>query len=169
MASFKTIRVSPELAAQMRRAVNAYRMTFRALDRPGSPTLRLPYNPESYEIRPAPRWTPQNGAGAEFDNLDWEGNSPRVLSYSHLLTTQNTGREEGGDVESVIRDFDLWSTQPTLATQRPTRVRVTAGEAIEALVGVITSVSYRRVQTSPEGRAITAEFEVEITENERAF
>lgn len=162
--TIKTVSVSSELLG----SVVPYVMAFKALDRPGTPTLRLPYNPESYEVRVSPKWSPRGGAGAEFDRPDWEGNAPRTFSYSHLLTTQNVSGPQGGDVESVILDFDLWSTQPTLATQQPTRVRVTAGDGL-TLIGVIASLNCRRVQTTPQGLALTAEFDIEIMESELGF
>ena len=162
MATLKTVSVSSQLLGE----VVPYQMTFLAIDERAGNRLRLPYNPESYEIRVAPRWSPRGGAGAEVDGSDWEGNTPRTLSYSHLLTAQNVPGPLGGDVESVIQQFDTWATRPTLATQRPTRLRVTAGDGLH-FVGVISSVTYRRVRVTAAGLALTAEFDVELMESDR--
>lgn len=166
--AIKTVGIQPGALAGAAEGLVSYQMEFVSLDTQPQFVLVLPYNPESYRIRVNPRWSERNGSGAEFDASDWEGNSPRTLSYQHLLTAQNVEGPSGGDVESVIQQFNEWSTRPTVATQRPTRIRVTAGDGLH-FVGVIENVEFSRVRTTPAGLALTAEFDMTLREVDRAF
>ena len=162
----KTVRFSPGVAAQSLFSSQPYVMTLKAVDRQGEPRIRLPYNPESYTIETGPHWQPHGAAGAQEDGMSWSGNAPRVFSYSHLVVAPADAgtRQEAIVVEALLADIDDWSRRVTVATQQPTRVRVTAGHAF-SFQGVITRLRYERVRTNTEGYCTQAQIELEITES----
>lgn len=148
-----------------------YRFTLTAIDLEGRPSLVLPYNPEAYDENGSAKWSADGRAGAERDRSNWEGNEPRQMAYQQLLTARDFAGAGGVDfsgvtlVEGILLSLQAWAQQPTLSTQRPTLVRVTAGEAFQ-LTGHIDRYRFRRIRTNPDGFALTAEVDLTITENE---
>lgn len=152
--------------------MNPYTAQISPIDEFGQ-ALVFPYSPESYRVRLAPRWNPRQVAGAERDSLQWEGNSPRVISFEHVLTVQNVwvSRFGGGLIQNIsqllavdtfIEQLETWARRPTVTTQRPTRVVLSLGA--HEFMGVITSFDYERLQQSPEGYALTARITFELSE-----
>ncbi len=148
-----------------------YRAQMKAIDEPGE--VIFPFSPESYRVRIAPRWAPRQIAGAEYDRLSWEGNSPRVISFEHILTVGDVwvrslsgavteDRTKLTSIELLITTIETWARRITLATQRPTRVRLSMG--VNEFQGVITSFDYTRLVQSAEGYALTAEIRFELSE-----
>lgn len=140
---------------------NPWQLTFEALDLPDQGLLRLPYNPESISIKASPNWEQVMVAGAERPRSIWTHNSPREISWNHTL---HVGPGLTLGTEAVLITLEDWATSIVLETQRPTRVRLTLGDARQ-YVGHIDSFTYDTRLIRDDGFILVAEYSITFKEN----
>ena len=167
-----TRRVQNELQDQLQR--KSFRATFEALDQQFNQRVILPYNPESVNISVNPNWSPVGASGVESDRSTWQNNSPRTITWTHIIQARQITTRQGDNyvvnrtayalVESLLQTLEGWATRVEATVQRPTRVLLTMGETRQ-YQGHIQAFSYRTLTIGPDGYILRAEYDITFVEN----
>lgn len=147
-----------------------FRMNLLPLDNRDGEKLVFPYNPEEYSTEQPVNWQPHGANGAVNDRIRWQGNGPKKTQWELLLDDYHwpdgnrTGSENGTRLEDLLRQLELWHTQPSIVTQEPPLLFLQFGSKI--FLGNITSLRSRKLRLNPQGDALAASVAMEFTEND---